>query len=64
MNTDQDKKLRPDHDPLTEVFIGLVVKVAGGLGSEFLEKVDENALATCLFINFGTPRPMLKHLPR
>ncbi|NWJ39339.1 MAG: GxxExxY protein [Geothrix sp.] len=45
MNTDQDKNLRPDHDPLTEVVIGLVFKVANGLGSGFLEKVYENALA-------------------
>jgi GxxExxY protein len=45
MNTDQDKNLRPDHDPLTEVVIGLVFKVANGLGSGFMEKVYENALA-------------------
>ncbi|MFN7959170.1 MAG: GxxExxY protein [Holophagaceae bacterium] len=45
MNTDQDKNLRPDHDPLTEVVIGLVFKVANYLGSGFLEKVYENALA-------------------
>lgn len=45
MNTDQDKELRPDHDPLTEVVIGLVFKVANTLGSGFLEKVYENALA-------------------
>ncbi len=45
MNTDQDKNLRPDHDPLTEVVIGLVFKVANTLGSGFLEKVYENALA-------------------
>ena len=45
MSTDQDKNLRPDHDPLTEVVIGLVFKVANGLGSGFMEKVYENALA-------------------
>ncbi len=45
MNTDQETDLRPDHDPLTEVVIGLVFKVANGLGSGFLEKVYENALA-------------------
>ncbi|WP_257309354.1 GxxExxY protein [Geothrix fuzhouensis] len=45
MNTDQEKGLRPDHDPLTEIVIGLVFKVANGLGSGFLEKVYENALA-------------------
>jgi GxxExxY protein len=45
MNTDQEKDLRPDHDPLTEVVIGLVFKVANTLGSGFLEKVYENALA-------------------
>ena len=45
MNTDQDRELRPDHDPLTEVVIGLVFKVANTLGSGFLEKVYENALA-------------------
>jgi len=45
MNTDQDRDLRPDHDPLTEVVIGLVFKVANTLGSGFLEKVYENALA-------------------
>lgn len=45
MNTDQDKNLRPDHDPLTEVVIGLVFKMANCLGSGFLEKVYENALA-------------------
>jgi GxxExxY protein len=44
MNTDQEKGLRPDHDPLTEVVIGLVFKVANTLGSGFLEKVYENAL--------------------
>jgi GxxExxY protein len=37
--------LRPDHDPLTEVVIGLVFKVTNTLGSGFLEKVYENALA-------------------
>ena len=45
MNTDQEKDLRPDHDPLTEVVIGLVFKVANTLGSGFLEKVYENSLA-------------------
>ncbi len=45
MNTDKEKELRPDHDPLTEIVIGLVFKVANGLGSGFLEKVYENALA-------------------
>ena len=45
MNTDQDRELRPDHDPLTEAVIGLVFKVANTLGSGFLEKVYENALA-------------------
>ena len=45
MNTDQDRELRSDHDPLTEVVIGLVFKVANTLGSGFLEKVYENALA-------------------
>ncbi len=45
MNTDQDKVLQSDHDPLTEVVIGLVFKVANSLGSGFLEKVYENALA-------------------
>ena len=45
MNTDQDKVLRSDHDPLTELVIGLVFKVANTLGSGFLEKVYENALA-------------------
>ena len=45
MNTDQDRELRPDHDPLTEIVIGLVFKVANTLGSGFLEKVYENALA-------------------
>ena len=45
MNTDQENGLRPDHDPLTEVVIGLVFKVANTLGSGFLEKVYENALA-------------------
>jgi len=45
MNTDQEKDLRPDHDPLTEVVIGLVFKVTNTLGSGFLEKVYENALA-------------------
>src|ERR1035438_9865155 len=45
MNTDQDKGLRPDHDPLTEVVIGLVFKVSNTLGSGFMEKVYENALA-------------------
>jgi len=44
MNTDQEKELRPDHDPLTEIVIGLVFKVANGLGSGFLEKVYENAM--------------------
>ena len=45
MNTDKEKDLRADHDPLTELVIGLVFKVANGLGSGFLEKVYENALA-------------------
>jgi GxxExxY protein len=45
MNTDQEKDLRPDHDPLTELVIGLVFKVANSLGSGFLEKVYENALS-------------------
>jgi GxxExxY protein len=45
MNTVQEKVLRPDHDPLTEVVIGLVFKVANTPGSGFLEKVYENALA-------------------
>ncbi len=45
MNTDQETGMRPDHDPLTEVVIGLVFKVANGLGAGFLEKVYENALA-------------------
>jgi GxxExxY protein len=45
MDTDQEKRLRPDHDPLTEIVIGLVFKVANGLGSGFLEKVYENAMA-------------------
>ena len=45
MNTDKETALRPDHDPLTEIVIGLVFKVANGLGSGFLEKVYENALA-------------------
>ncbi len=45
MNTDQENGLRPDHDPLTELVIGLVFKVANSLGSGFLEKVYENALA-------------------
>ena len=45
MNTEKDRELRPDHDPLTEVVIGLVFKVANTLGSGFLEKVYENALA-------------------
>ena len=45
MNTDKEKVLRPDHDPLTEAVIGLVFKVANTLGSGFLEKVYENALA-------------------
>ena len=45
MNTDRETGLRPDHDPLTELVIGLVFKVANGLGSGFLEKVYENALA-------------------
>ena len=45
MNTDQEKDLRPDHDPLPEVVIGLVFKVPNTLGSGFLEKVYENALA-------------------
>jgi GxxExxY protein len=45
MSTDQERHSRPDHDPLTEVVIGLLFKVANGLGSGFLEKVYENALA-------------------
>ena len=45
MNTDKETGLRPEHDPLTEIVIGLVFKVANGLGSGFLEKVYENALA-------------------
>ena len=45
MNTDKETGLRPDHDPLTEIVIGLVFKVANTLGSGFLEKVYENALA-------------------
>ncbi len=45
MNTDQENALRPDHDPLTEAVIGSVFKVANTLGSGFLEKVYENALA-------------------
>ena len=45
MNTEKDRELRSDHDPLTEVVIGLVFKVANTLGSGFLEKVYENALA-------------------
>ncbi len=45
MNTDQEKDVRPDHDSLTEVVIGLVFKVANSLGAGFLEKVYENALA-------------------
>ncbi len=45
MNTDQEKGLRPDHDPLSEAVIGLVFKVANALGAGFLEKVYENALA-------------------
>jgi GxxExxY protein len=45
MNTDQEKALRSDHDPLTEIVIRLIFKVANSLGSGFLEKVYENALA-------------------
>ena len=45
MNTDKEKDLRQDHYPLTETVIGLVYKVANGLGVGFLEKVYENALA-------------------
>jgi GxxExxY protein len=45
MNADQENALRPDHDPLTEAVIGSVFKVANTLGSGFLEKVYENALA-------------------
>jgi GxxExxY protein len=45
MNTDQEQGLRPDHDSLTEVVIGLVFKVANTLESGFMEKVYENALA-------------------
>ena len=33
------------HDPLSEAVIGCVFKVANGLGTGFLEKVYENALA-------------------
>ena len=36
---------RADHDPLTEVVIRLVYKISNTLGSGFLEKVYENALA-------------------
>ncbi|WP_306591834.1 GxxExxY protein [Geothrix sp. 21YS21S-4] len=45
MNTDQARAARVDHDPLTEAVIGCVFKVANALGSGFLEKVYENALA-------------------
>lgn len=45
MDADQERRLRPDHDPLTEIVIGLVFKVTNGLGSGFLEKVYENAMA-------------------
>jgi GxxExxY protein len=34
-----------EHDPLSEVVIGCVFRVANGLGTGFLEKVYENALA-------------------
>jgi len=45
MNAEKETGLRPDHDPLTEVVIGLVFQVANALGAGFLEKVYENALA-------------------
>jgi GxxExxY protein len=45
MNTEQGRMPRADHDPLTEVVIRLVYKISNTLGSGFLEKVYENALA-------------------
>ena len=71
MNTEQEKNLRPDHDPLTEPVIGSVFKVAHGLGSGFLEDahtaqslnyLKATGLPTCLLVNFGTPRPQIKRL--
>jgi GxxExxY protein len=61
MNTDKEQDLRADHDPLTELVIGLVFKVANGLGSGFLEKVYENALAIELQVaglTFEQPVPI------
>ena len=45
MNTDVKDQKRADHDPLTEVVIGCVFRIANSLGTGFLEKVYENALA-------------------
>jgi hypothetical protein len=73
MNTDQDKEIRPDHDPLTEVVIGLVLKVASRLGSGFpaavhtvqrLCHLGATGPSTCLLINFGWPRPQIQRIFR
>ncbi len=47
MNTDRNfrKKMNEEKDKLTEVIIGCAFKVSNTLGSGFLEKVYENALA-------------------
>ncbi|MCX6547399.1 MAG: GxxExxY protein [Acidobacteria bacterium] len=60
-----------DNDPLTAQIIGCAYLVANGLGSGFLEKVYENALAhelrkaglkVCLLMNFGRPNIEIRRL--